>query len=189
MGVYSYLNDKNIRKMAFEMLEKVLDYGEDPVFLCVGNSSVVGDMLGPMVGDKLINQYNIDCPVFGTLDDNVKASNFLYTWSNIKNKYPLRPIIIVDSSLGDDNSVGYTKFCPYGCIPASFSNSKIYGNCSILGTVNSVGISQIMLLKTVKYSMIRDMSDFVAKVIVECLKIMKIIKNNSNKNEALVGCK
>ena len=192
MGVYGLSSNNNTRKMAFEIAEKLLDYGEEPVFLCVGNSNVVGDMYGAMVGDILKDETRLKGRVFGTLNDNVRASNLYDTWAEIKNKFPLSPIVIIDSALTDENQVGYVKFCPYGCIPNATQNNKIMGNLSILAMVNSVGISQLMFLKSVKYTMVKDMAQFTAKSILESLKLYDTIKCNftkfsSNKTHMSVG--
>ena len=81
MGYYSYLGKNAKKNLAYEIGGKLID--ASPVFLCVGNSNVVGDCFGPLVGEILTNKYQIK-RVFGTLKHNVTSKNLAEVYDFIK---------------------------------------------------------------------------------------------------------
>ena len=105
VGYYSYLGKNAKKNLAYEIGGKLID--ASPVFLCVGNSNVVGDCFGPLVGEILTNKYQIK-RVFGTLKHNVTSKNLAEVYDFIKLKLPIR--------------VGKPKFL--GAIPQHFKKYK-----------------------------------------------------------------
>lgn len=172
---------ENISKTAFLFAEMLSKYSFDqPIFLCVGNSNVVGDMFGPMCGHILKNVLKLKY-VYGDFSTNITSLNINEVYAEIKSKFPTKPIIVVDSALSDISEVGYVKFLGYGCIPAYTKNQQIMGNFSVLANVNVVGLNNILFLKTVRYDMVKTMANFACSAIAEGLKISRIIKNSPNK--------
>ena len=76
---------------------------KDITFVCIGNSSIIGDSLGPLVGTYLSNIYgfNNNIKIFGTLDNNINFFN-VFEFDNYKNSY----IVLIDSALGNSNNIG-----------------------------------------------------------------------------------
>lgn len=80
------------------------------LFLCIGNSNIVGDSLGPIIGSFLQSKiekskYNFNIEVIGTMENPIGYKDI----NNIKEKYlsyNYRKIIIIDSALGKENNVG-----------------------------------------------------------------------------------
>lgn len=178
---YSVKNIENCERLAFEFVEFLTQKGlNKPVFLCVGNSNVVGDLFGPLCGEILKTRYNFDC-VFGDLKNNVTANNLVDVFNKIKQKFPLSPICVIDSNLCNVGEVGNIKFLPYGCLPAYNSNTKIMGECCMLANINVSGVTGMMFLKTVKFDMVVSMCNFVCCAINRGLQLTKIIQNISNK--------
>ena len=171
----------NQESFAFEFAENITKKGlNDPIFLCVGNSNVVGDLFGPLCGEILKTKYKFKY-VFGDLKNNITSKNLIETYKFIKSNFPLNPICVIDASLCDVASVGMLKFLPYGCLPACNSNTKVMGDFSILGCVNVTGISGLMFLRTVKFEMVLSMCEFACFGINRAIELMSIIKNYSNK--------
>lgn len=180
MAIFNLNNTAGITKFSFNFAETLIENNFlDPVFLCVGNSNVVGDLFGPMCGEQL-KKANKNLKVFGTLNDNVTSKNLLKTYNFIKQKHPLNPVVIIDSALGEEEEVGLVKLNNHGCLPAHKTNNIIMGNICVLGVVNAIGISDFMFLKTVKFNMVNSLSDHCAKAILQGLKLKEIYENSSN---------
>lgn len=177
MSEYGIANKKNIRVLAFELANNFVEFNYcEPIFLCVGNSNVVGDLFGPMCGEILSKKYKIN-NVVGNLTHNITSKNLNSIYNSIKQNFPFNKIVVIDSALSHIESVGNVKFLPYGCIPASSRNSEIMGNASILANVNVLNVSGLMFLKSVKYKMVKVMAEFVCEAIMEALKLKEIYKS------------
>ena len=138
---------------------------ENPIFLCVGSSRCVGDCLGPIVGELLTKKYNINAMVYGNLDNNITVNNIDNYVSFIKKEHPSSPIIIVDSSVGNEDEVGLVKFSQGGIIPAGYiqERKQILGDFGITSVVNTVGISQLIFLKGTTLKIIWKLGAFIAE--------------------------
>lgn len=147
----------------------LLDF--NPVFLCVGNSGIVGDCFGPLVGEFLTKKYGIK-QVFGNLCHNITSKNLEVECDKIKTLFPDSKIVVVDAALSQPENVGMVKFLTTGCIPACGTNFKIVGDFSLLGLTCSSGISAMGFLKTVKFNMVLEMANFVAKTISQSLDLI-----------------
>ena len=169
MGYYSYLGKNAKKNLAYEIGGKLID--ASPVFLCVGNSNVVGDCFGPLVGEILTNKYQIK-RVFGTLKHNVTSKNLAEVYDFIKLKFPFSKIVIVDAALTQEENVGLINFLNSGCVPAHTTNFKIFGDYSLLGLTNVTGVSGLNFLKTVKFNMVLNMANFVSDAIFQSLKLI-----------------
>ncbi|MBQ2864056.1 MAG: DUF1256 domain-containing protein [Clostridia bacterium] len=180
MNVFNVNNHNTNKRFSFAFCEALIEKNADePIFLCVGNSNIVGDLFGPLCGE-LLKKQNPHLKVFGTLSSNITSKNLQNTYSFIKNTYPLNQVVIIDSALGEEEEVGLVKFLEYGCFPAHKSNNLLMGNLSVLGVVNAVGISNFMFLKSVKFNQVLKMANCCVQAILEGLKIKEIYKNLSN---------
>ena len=109
-----------------------------PVIICIGSDRVIGDCLGPLVGELLTNKYNVKCFVYGTLSTPITALNLISTINFIKNNHALQPIIAIDSCIGKIEEVGNIKVLPHGLFPGSASGKKLplVGDISITANVS-----------------------------------------------------
>ncbi len=181
MKIYGFNNELNKKKLAFNFCEHVvLNNNFNLIFLCVGNSNVVADLFGPMCG-SLLKQKNKNLNVFGTLENNVTSKNLEKIFNKIKQEYVNPLIIVIDSALGQVEEVGQLKFFEHGCLPAHKTNNIVMGNLSFLGVVNTIGISDFLILKSVKFNNVCLLSEFCVNSILEGLKLIEIYKNSSNK--------
>ncbi len=69
----------------------------DFVFVCVGDSSVLFDCLGPLVGDNL-KQKNFPAPVLGSTQFPITTKNIKLVIEEIKKVYTHKKIVIIDST-------------------------------------------------------------------------------------------
>ena len=123
-------NEIKIKRLDFKFCKGVvLGFNLEPIYMCVGNSDLVADLFGPMCGEMLKNS-NKNLKVFGTLSSNITSKNINQVYSFIKQKYPLNPIVVIDSALGEVEEMGMVKFCFNGCLPAHTTNNTIMGNLS-----------------------------------------------------------
>lgn len=175
------IKEQNKLKFSFSFAEMLITNNyNNPVFLCVGNSQVVGDLFGPLCGEILKNKYNLKT-VYGNLTNNITSKNINFVYEKIRQEYPLSPIIVLDAGLGEIEDLGKISLCNYGCLPASKTNKTVMGNISILAKVNVIGISDFMFLKSVKYNKVLMAVNFVCDAIVKGLSLKNIYEKNSNK--------
>ncbi len=165
-----------ILKMACEISCNIQNSGKEPIFVCVGSDKIVSDSFGAIVGDLLINKYNIPARVYGNLNFNVTKKNFDEVFSFLKDKYPNSYIVIVDSSLSELEDLYSIKVNNCGCFVGGGFNSvkKISGDMSILACVNMVGCNNLMFLKGCKLKSVLNMASVCAKAINLSFSMPKI---------------
>ena len=107
-----------------------------PVILCIGTDKVIGDALGPIVGEMLIRS-KIPAYVYGSLSMPVTALNLKNTLHFISTRHHGHTVIAVDSSLGPSCEVGKIHFFKGGIKPG-LATGKILpmaGDLSVTLTV------------------------------------------------------
>lgn len=72
------------------------------VILCVGSSKIVGDSLGPIVGQKLTRllENKKEIAIYGNMLETLNLKNATKIIEQINKKYELPFIIVVDAALG-----------------------------------------------------------------------------------------
>lgn len=174
MGYYSYLSNSQKSGFSFELGSVLIN--NSFVFLCVGNSNVVADCFGPLVGELLIKQYGLK-NVVGCLSHNITKKNLNKEINCIKQKYKNCKIVVVDAALGNIENVGYVNLINSGCVPACATSTLMVGDVSILGVTNVVGIDNLMFLKTTRFNMVLSMAKFVASNIFNSVELLKKLNN------------
>ena len=71
------------------------------IFLCIGTSKLIGDSIGPHVGDKLKIIENDYIKVYGTTENNVDFLNSKYVIEKIYKEYNNPYIITIDAALSN----------------------------------------------------------------------------------------
>lgn len=87
---------------------------KDILFLCIGNSKISGDSLGPIIGSFLQKyKYNmkkydndIEIDILGTIQEPIGYKKIDLAIENIKLRRQFSNIIIIDSALGDEKNIG-----------------------------------------------------------------------------------
>lgn len=146
-----------------------------PVILCIGTTNVSGDSLGPIVGDRLIDEYNIDAYVYGRSNKPVNGINYGEYVKHIKTHHKDSLVIAVDACLGGSKDIGRIKYIMRGLQAGAALNKKLdkIGDIGILGVVGESGKNNLEALMTVSKENITSLSERVAK------KVYKIVKELS----------
>jgi len=82
-----------------------MDIGKT-VVICIGSDRVSGDMLGPLVGSSLREEYHLPCPVYGAVGESVNGVNLEEYLEMVRRRHEGCPIIAVDAALGKEEDVG-----------------------------------------------------------------------------------
>lgn len=146
-----------------------------PVILCIGTTNVSGDSLGPCVGDRLIDEYNIDAYVYGRSNKPVNGINYSEYVAHIKTHHKDSLIIAVDACLGGFKDIGRIKYIMRGLKAGAALNKTLdkIGDIGILGVVGESGKNNLDALMTVPIEDIKALSEKVAK------KVYKIVRELS----------
>lgn len=112
------------------------------LFLCIGNSNIIGDSLGPLIGSFLqsnvrnINN-DIKVDVVGTLSKPIgyQKINNLLQMKISKKRYS--KVIIIDSALGEEKDIGKVIISSYKLCAGNGVNlgKDLYGDLIIKGIV------------------------------------------------------
>jgi len=137
---------------------------KDVIIICIGSDRATGDCLGPLVGDKLV-QNTRRYIVYGTLDNPVHAKNLADTIDDIRSKYCDPFIIAIDASLGVRKHVGYVTIGTGSLSPGIGVDKELpkVGDIHITGIVNFTGMLNQMLLQTTRLSHVMRLADFICK--------------------------
>ena len=76
------------------------------VFLCIGTNKIVGDSVGPIIGNKLKNMENKYMQIYGTLDNTLNFINAKEIIENIYNNFSNPYLITIDAALSNANNKG-----------------------------------------------------------------------------------
>lgn len=112
------------------------------LFLCIGNSNIIGDSLGPLIGSflqshkkNICNNAKID--VLGTLSDPIGYKNITNSFENKILRKEYSKIVVIDSALGTEKNIGKilinnSKLCAGNGVNIG---KNLYGDVSIKGIV------------------------------------------------------
>lgn len=144
---------------------------EDIIFVCIGNNKIVGDSLGPQVGDFLKNRLK-DNLVLGNKKKNIcKNADLIEFNSVIRNKF----IIAIDSAFSFPNLIGeiFITEGPIFMGNAFNKDQGAIGNVSIKAVVAEFkdnNKDKIKNLKKIDNYFIRDLSQLIGNGIIEAIK-------------------
>ncbi len=137
--------------------------GPPEVILCIGTDRATGDALGPLVGTRLQSLTRLVCPVYGTLEQPVHASNlgdFVGSHPRLKNARCLA----IDASLGKPEAVGAVTLGIGAIRPGAGVNKELpaIGQYYVTGTVNIGGFMDYYVLQNTRLSLVMRMADVIA---------------------------
>ena len=129
------------------------------VILCIGSNQVVGDSVGPMVGDYL-KKTQIQAYVYGTMTRPVNAKNLKAYGEMIREHHANALLIVVDSTVGNSGDVGEVRITKNGVKPGGAAGKNIprIGDIGILGVVGKKGGSLVSTLMNVDISVVECLS-------------------------------
>lgn len=144
-----------------------------PVILCIGSSQVIGDSLGPMVGDLLRERYRTPAYVYGGIKAPVNGINYHDYCFHLKKMHPDSLVIAVDACVGEEKDVGKIKYSAKGLKAgeALKKNLPRVGDIGILGVVAPRGSDNLFSLMNCSYSLIANMSERIAYNIFSFLSL------------------
>ncbi len=181
--MYYSLKDKNksLYKFSYDLANMLIENELPPLFLCVGNSKIIDDSLGAIVGTLLKGYYKIENPVLGNHKNPLYGISLKKTLDLLKTKYFNYNIVVIDASIGNLSNLYDISLNPFGINIDCLKSNKFVGNISI-SSVTFVGkITNSILLNSEKKKCVFDVSNFIACGVYNALKIYK----NLTKKEAL----
>ncbi|MBQ8178038.1 MAG: spore protease YyaC [Clostridia bacterium] len=135
-----------------------------PVILCIGSNQVMGDSLGPKVGDLLRDKYNTPAYVYGGINHPVNGVNYYEYYCFLKKTHPKSLIIAVDACVGNPEDVGKIKYSALGLKAgeALSKNLPRVGDIGVLGVVCARSKDNLRALMSCERSFIANMSEKIA---------------------------
>ena len=134
------------------------------VFLCIGTTKIIGDSIGPKVGDKLKEQ-GVNAFVYGNTQRQVTAINVDDYTKMIKTRHKEDIVIVIDSALGKIKDIGDIKVTQNGIKPggAFDKNKERIGDIGILAVVGDADGNRMQELKDRDESFISRLVDKVVE--------------------------
>ena len=138
------------------------------VLLCIGSKNIIGDALGPTVGEKLMHmKLKNKIMVQGTLKEPLHYLNIHKKWEQLNTQYENLYTIIVDSSLYIKQYIGRIVLAKNKTILGEALNKNKYqiGNLVIKGIVGEDCKNpqkNIQTLERVSPRVIQEMSQKIA---------------------------
>lgn len=156
-----------------------LNVDKNPLILCVGTDRCIGDALAPLTG-TILQELNVDFPVYGTLEHPVHALNISGNLKRIKSKHPGAFIIAVDASLGHKNEVGNIIIRKGPLYPGKGVGKKLpaVGNLTIVGIVEAFKSNVTSIIHNIRLHFVMSLANVIASIIIEGLYENKTVKDN-----------
>ncbi len=142
-----------------------------PVIVCVGTPKVVGDSLGPKVGDRLKHYYNVPAYVYGTTESPVTGLNFLSYLEHVRLFHPGCMVIAVDACLGAKKEIGMVKYNMKGLRAGTALKKELgeVGDVAFLGIVAESGKDNFRALSAVETGSVDVLAEKIAaKIFLFC---------------------
>jgi len=144
------------------------------VVVCIGSDKVSGDMLGPLVGSTLRDEYELGCPVYGAVGESVNGLNLSEYLTMLRERHPTASVIAVDAALGKADDIGSIRL-KRGGIRAGGAMEKPLervGDVGIIGVVAEKRAPEEVYaaLLAVPYDFVAALAERIAKMIYTVLE-------------------
>lgn len=152
---------------------------EDILILCIGDSNLIGDSLGPLIGsfmDRKVIEDNPSVKVIGTLENPIVYNDLIRITEHLnKRKQEYTTIITIDSALGSSQNIGKIIMDNSTLCAGNGVNSgqELISDISIRGIVGKNyedAKRNIQELKNVSTDLVEDMA---CKIIFTILNMFK----------------
>lgn len=169
MGIRVQYSDKDAAQTLSNYLKTFLD--NNSIIVCIGTDKCIGDCLGPLVG-TLLSKTDFKYPVFGTLENPAHAVNLDRVMAEINLRYGKPFIIAVDACLGHSEFIGDIQIKSGPVHPGKGVGKSLpyVGDISIVGVVDSVDISDIFSIRTIRLNLIMKMAEVISSALINCQK-------------------
>lgn len=147
-------------------------FNDKTLFVCIGTDKCIGDCLGPLVG-TLLTKNNFSYPVIGTIENPAHAVNLDNVIVEIERKYKDPFIIAVDACLGHNDFIGdiQVKFGPVHPGKGVGKALPNIGDISIVGVVDSIDVSNIFSIRSIRLNLIMKMAEVISSALIEASKL------------------
>jgi putative sporulation protein YyaC len=162
--------DKDAVKVLSEYLAQF--FNSKTIIVCIGTDKCIGDCLGPLVG-TFLSKADFSYPVVGTLENPAHAVNLDNVIDGINRKYKNPFIIAVDACLGYTEYIGdiQVKLGPVHPGKGVGKTLPHVGDISIVGVVDSVDVSDIFSIRSIRLNLIMKMAEVISSAIVEASQL------------------
>ena len=153
---------------------------EEILILCIGDSKLIGDSLGPLIGtflEKNKSTIGNNVKILGTLEKPIGYNNLIEMAEHLKcNKKDYITIITIDSAFGSNQNIGKILIDNTILYAGNGVNrgEKLIGDISIRGIVgqNYDDVKQnIIELESVSTDLVENMA---CKIIFKILNLFKV---------------
>lgn len=162
--------NKSLSKLVYALSDKLCQFNKKPIILCLGSDKVIADSLGPIVGELLKTKYNINTPVFGSLNRTISSSNINEYYEHINKTFQNSSLLVIDAEIGKLEEYGNIKIKEGGITPFHNNFYKPIGDISITGVVLGVYYQKLLLHNT-KLNFIYEMAKKIAQMVYEAYQI------------------
>lgn len=154
------------------------------IFLCIGTNKVIGDMVGPIVGERLKNEVNNrkikkivkkEILVYGNMKHTLNLKNADKVIQHVQNEYQKPFLITIDTALGKEDMIEKI-FIGSGEIEigkALEKGVKYQSNIYIKGVVGKYGTTveeNMNTLKNADIVSIKRISNIICDGIIDSMK-------------------
>jgi len=161
---FNYLDEDIINKLSSNIKKSIK---KNCILLLIGTDKCIGDAFAPLVGSLLTSYNYIKNPVYGTIKEPVHALNIKDTLNEIKEKYPDKPILVIDSMISHSGHIGDIILLNEGIFPgkALGKTLPLSGDVSLTLVVSNNEKDAINSLTTLRLNNIYEMAKVVANSI------------------------
>lgn len=148
---------------------------QKPVVLCVGTANVIGDSLGPMVGDLLVEKYGVDAYVYGRYDRPVNGLNYPLYVAHVKKHHAGSVVIAVDACLGQKVDVGRVRLTVKGLRAGAALKKSLpaFGDIGVLGIVAERSGDNLSSLLSADASVVQATARLAAEKVARILHYLR----------------
>lgn len=162
----------------YNQFNKINNNYSDLVFLCIGTDRMTGDCFGPLVGNRIkeaIVNNNINCTVYGDLENPLIYSDVDKSIKEISEKCKNPCIIAIDAALSKESNIGKILVRKGGLRFGEAINKgrREVGNISIkaiIGRNYKRAYKNMELLQNTSLNFVMNLVDIVSEGILEIIE-------------------
>lgn len=140
------------------------------VFLCIGTPKIIGDSLGPRVGNRLRDR-GVEAYVYGTTDRPVTSLNIGDYAEMLHKRHASDIVIVIDATLGKASDIGKIKLTDRGIKPggAFHPDRDRLGDIGMMVIVGESDSDRLLELRTRDEAFIDMLADRTAQIVMQAV--------------------
>lgn len=161
-------DDTEAHNLLIEKIKANID-SKPVTIVCIGTDKCIGDSIGPIVGTLLKEKGYTN--VYGTLSEPIHALNIKDKIPSILENHKDNIILAIDASLGHKSNIGKIYFKNDPISPGAGVGKKLpqIGDFAINGVVDDCDIDTLFNDRTIRLSMVYDMSKAIANILINSI--------------------